>query len=183
MKFARSARSRTGSLLVGSIAALALAFSPAAAQQVMSSTLDEPSQAARLHAQAMALSEQPSGWRTAARLFHEAALARLPADAQRVADLSLSGALYYAVKDARHAGAMFEQAAAAALEFGQVAKAARFYLNAAIVAKARGQLADATEFGRKAERLAQSPHLTVAECNGISGRIIWVKSVTRYASR
>ena len=183
MRVARSTRSRTGSLLVGSLAAIALASTAAAGQQVMSATIDETSAATRLHEQAMALREQPSQWRIAARLLQDAALARLPVDARRVDDLSLAGALFYRVKDMRHAEEAFDAAAAAALEFGQVANAARSYLNAAIVAKARGRPVEAAEFGHKAERLAQSPHHTVAECDRISGRIVWVKPATRYASR
>lgn len=125
-------------------------------------------------ADALVATYQPRHWKQVARLLAEAAALRPIDDTLAVTEQVMAGQIFNFTGSLERAQASFESAAGQALANGRVADAAQAYLTAAIVAQARHRPEDATELGRKAERLARSPHLTQAEGDGIRDHIVWV---------
>lgn len=127
-------------------------------------------QARSLESQAGEAARTQSSFGKAARLYREAAEAR-SGQPEAVQDLMMAGALSYytgregqAIRDLVKAGEL-------ALEWGDVMTAAQAFLDAAWVAGKDGRTDDATELGRRAERLSASPLIQRQERSAILSRI------------
>jgi tetratricopeptide (TPR) repeat protein len=138
--------------------------------------------AAALEARAFALFSQPRQWSLAAEQFEAAARQRSADDPRRVFDLMVAGRIYHAAGQLRPARRHLAAAAEGALQNGDILQAAGLFLDAAQVAEEQGDRAATRELARRAECLANSPLLTVAEAGAIRGRIVRVQDA-RYVAQ
>lgn len=157
---------------------LALTVSLVSATPLFAQTVSTPDRtpqdvqrAAALHARAMALLPQPQHYAEAAEFLREAADLLTPADLRSAHDLMLSGQLAFYAGNLSQSRGTLERAAAIALDHGDVAMAASGDLDAAFVAMSQRQTTGARELVFRADELAQSPGLTIAQREQILKRV------------
>jgi tetratricopeptide (TPR) repeat protein len=106
-----------------------------------------------------------------ARLYEEAASLRPQGDPQKAVDHELAGMAYHHLGKLRQAQEHTIAAAEAFLAVGDVVNAAHKFINAATVAQERKRHEEAQKLVQRAECLAKSPLLTLAEADRILSRI------------
>jgi hypothetical protein len=173
-------RSRAGRILAAALTAL---LGLAANAEAQTSTRDSNngsavaaapaniSRAIALEAEANARLVQLNGPARTASLFERAARLRPENDPERVADLRMAGLMYRHA--GRHAAArlLLEAAAEGALRYGDVVSAAHMFVDAAWAARMQGDAEAVRRLAGKANCLAHSPLITVADAAGIRHRI------------
>jgi hypothetical protein len=117
------------------------------------------SEATRLEADALSLSESPSDLGKAADLFRQAAGLRPAGDPTAVKDLIQAGRFSFYSGKRDRALKDFAAAAETALRFGDVLAAAESFLDAAWVAMQVSDGAQALHYAVRARQLAASPQL------------------------
>jgi hypothetical protein len=154
---------------------LALGFTIAATNtgtaQAAGTGMVDNIRAEELHSQAQKLFESPKRYTEAAGLLRKAASLRSPSDPAGFDELVLSARLYLYAGKTGTSRVVMEQAAQWALAMGQVSKAADAYVNVAFIALRQKRVSDAKQFAARAEQLAQSPYLSVADRQTILNRI------------
>ncbi len=159
-------------------ALLLLPARAAVPQQTIALSQPAAVEAAKLHRQAdelMATSHR-GYWKQAARLLEQAAALRAPNDSAAIDERLTAAQLFHFTGALERAQTNLEGAATLALANGRVMQAANAYLMAAVIANERRHGQEAAALVRSAERLARSPHLTQAQCDGILDRIVWLPS-------
>lgn len=164
--------------LAATAAALALAFpGTARGQQIpvsMAATDAAPVRAATradaLRQRARDLANSPRRWGEVLELRLEAARVAAPDDPLRVADLFEAGVLEAAFGRAEESAFHLQQAAEAALEFGDLFRAGEIFLIASVAARSAGQQDNARHLLAHAEMLAKSPYLPADQCDCLEER-------------
>jgi hypothetical protein len=167
-------------LVLMAIAFLALAApaGPVSAQATASFTrVDgkgppvDVARAAALEAQADELSTSLTNCLKTAWLYEKAAALRPLGDPQRAVNHEVAGMAYHHLGKLRQAQEHTIAAAEAFLAVGDVVNAAHRFINAATVAQERKRHKEAHRLVHRAECLATSPLLTLAEADRILSRI------------
>ncbi|MEQ9569644.1 MAG: hypothetical protein RLN75_05595 [Longimicrobiales bacterium] len=152
------------------IATLALTTGAAAGQYAAPTNDRAGGDAAEYLRQAQAAVDEDQDWGKASVLFAKAAELQTD-DPAAARSWRLSGLLaYYAGREGRAIDAL-ERSAEAALAWGDVATAARSFLDAAWVARHDGDDRRTLELAQRGERLASSPLLARAERAELMSRI------------
>lgn len=108
----------------------------------------------------------------AAKYWEKAAALRPAGDCQAVQDMVEASRLRYYLGDEGKAQSLLEDAGEVAWTYGDVATAARAFLDAAWIAQERGQATVVHTLISRAKKLAQSPLLTVDQREALLGRIL-----------
>lgn len=124
-----------------------------------------------LHAEALALQEDPARATDAARLYKDEARLRLHDDPAAVDQLLLAAHLLFIANRPLEARRTLEDAAERALGAGDVQRAALAYIEAAFVADREGNKAEMQRLGRRAELLSISEYLTPEQRQEIARRL------------
>jgi hypothetical protein len=128
--------------------------------------------AAALTAQTLPLANVARVWARAAHMYEEAAALRSDDDPERVYDRTVAGQLYGHAGRHEDAQRVLGAAAEGALQNGDVKRAAGLFIAAAICAQRAGDTLTANRLAHRAELLANSPGLSVADANAIRRRVI-----------
>lgn len=132
---------------------------------------DAAAEAAALRAEATALFTSPKQWRRVAQLRLEAARVAPLDDRERVEDLWLAGNVLAYLGEPDAAQRHFEEAAATALAFGDLFRAAQGYLLASTAAARAGALESARALIARGDLLAHSPLMPQELCDCLETRI------------
>lgn len=151
-----------------SVAILVLTAVPATAQTPYKA---DGIRAAELESQALQLTNDLRGFKSAASLYRKAASLRVEGDPQGIRDLIQAGRLYFYVGKTGRATDNLANAGRIALQFGDVVTAVRCYLDAAYAADANGDGAKAFDLATRAQRLARSPLIDEVERSALLARI------------
>lgn len=152
------------------ITTLALTAGATAAQYAAPTNAAADGDAAHYLEQARAAVEQGQDWGKASVLYARAAELQTD-DPEAARTWRMSGLLaYYAGREGRAVDAL-EKSAEAALAWGDVATAARSFLDAAWVARRDGDALRTLDLAQRGERLASSPLLARAERAELMSRI------------
>lgn len=161
-------------------AALAVSLATSAAAQQLPVTMaassaptvpDAAAAAAALRAEAAELFTSPNRWRKVVELRLEAARIAPLSDPARVEDFWLAGNVLAYLGEPDAARRHFEEAAAAALAFGELYRAGQGYLLAAAAAARAGALESARTLIARADLLAHSPLMPQEMCDCLETRI------------
>jgi tetratricopeptide (TPR) repeat protein len=158
---------RSASLIGATIFMLVLALPAAAGAHPVHGSQDPDS----LHAAAIELQAGREGFLQAANLHQAEARLRPAADPSAVDCLITAGQLFHALNMRQEAQRALEQAADRALGMGDVERAARAYLDAAVVAQQAGRRSDGQRLASRARSLENSPQLTSSGRERIAMRI------------
>lgn len=152
------------------LAAMVMSAGVASAQYAAPAETGTDPEVTELERRAQEATSEFEDWGKASRLYRRAAELR-DGDPSAASHFRLAGLLAYysghesdAVDDLRRAGET-------ALEWGDLRSAARSFLDAAWVAKADGDGADAFQLAQRAERLARSPLLEAQDRAALLRRI------------
>jgi hypothetical protein len=162
--------SLTSRLAVASALLATLGLPAAASAQYQLPTLTSSAKADSLHEAALALTAKHR-YGDAARLHRRSAELRDPDDPLGYRCLKDAAALVYATGDRSSARADMAAAASQALARGELRAAADAYLDAAWIAQEQKNVKQVWENGHRAEMLADSPLLGVADRIAIMKRI------------
>jgi hypothetical protein len=124
-----------------------------------------------LHTRATELFTSPPRYAEAAALLVRAARLRDPDDRTSIHDLVVAAKLYAYAKHPRAARGTMEEAAARALQFGELDRAAHAYIDAAYIAMTQKNWNAARMLCERAERVAASPHLVQTQRDDIKARL------------
>lgn len=151
-----------------------------AAQVMRARSGPQPSPALELETKAQAWLNVPSQWSRMARLLEQAAQIRAADDPRAVDDLVLAAAAHWWTGNGRDALGTYVAAGERALSLGDVVGAAHAFLAGAVIANEQKQGTTALDLKARAERLAHSPLLSLAERQNILGQFA---ATTRLAGR
>lgn len=152
---------------IGMIAAVA----SLAAQPLSANVTVDPETAARLHAEAMTLVDDPARWFDAALLLQRSAEELDVADPHAAETMRFAGHAFAQAGRYDHARAALEAAGDLALARGDLAGAAHAFIQAAHSAVEGGSPADARRLAWRATLIAESPVLSAAEKDRIRGLV------------
>jgi len=155
---------------------LALAVSAQAQQRPVtmaasSSVSGAETHAAALRLEALQLYGAPRQWQKVAKLHAEAARVAPVDDPERVQDLWMAAHLSYQFDRISEAQAYFEDAAVAALAFGDMPRAADAYYYASVMAVKRGAFDASEALLARVDLLAHSPLMPLDYCDCLESRI------------
>ncbi len=111
-------------------------------------------------------------FKEAARYYETAATLRPAGDCQGVRDMVEASRIRYYLGDEGKAQSLLQDAGDIALQYGDVHTAAKAFLDAAWIARQRGQHASVVQtLLARAQKLAQSPLLDAGDRDALLGRI------------
>ncbi len=158
------------SATLAAVAALAVSAVPGTAQTATAIDGTAQAKAAELQQQAAQIAQTSKDWSRAASLYRRAA--ELQGDDPAAAkNFRMAGVLAYYSGNERESTRDLTRAGETALEWGDVAMAARWFLDAAWVAHRDGNGSRAVELAHRAERLTRSPLLLREERAALLSRI------------
>jgi hypothetical protein len=172
----------TSRLAIAGALLATLGLPAAAAAQYRLPTIVSSAKADSLHEAAAEL-VAAHRWGDAARLHRRSAELRAVGDPLAVRCLTEAAALAYATGDRSRARSDMAGAAGQALARGDLRAAADAYLDAAWIAQEQGNAGQVWEWGHRAELLAASPLLGVADREAILRRIDRTPESTQLAIR
>ena len=147
-------------------AAVSLAAQPLAADGTA-----DPETAARLHAEAMTLVDEPTRWYDAAVLLERSAAELEVSDPRATETMRFAGHVFAQAGRYDRAQATLEAAGDLALARGDLAAAAHAFVQSAHAAALRGSADDARRLGWRVALIAESPLLSADEKSSVLGRI------------
>ncbi|HEX6557854.1 MAG TPA: hypothetical protein VF021_00285, partial [Longimicrobiales bacterium] len=166
---------RTPQLITLGVVALSLTALRSLGAQTAAQALAAPpefsSRSAEYEQRAVDLYSDITRAAEAARLHRWSAQLRADNDPEAVESLAMAARLFGYAHQTKQARKTMEEAAERALGMGDVARAARAYLDAAFYAVELKQNTDIARLGRKALLLAGSPVLTDEQRKSITDRI------------
>ncbi len=127
--------------------------------------------AQRYEAAAARVGKSMEFFNEAAKYWEAAAKLRPAGDCQAVQDMVEASRLKFYLGDEGKAQSLLQDAGEIAITYGDVATAARVFLDAAWIAESRGQATVVQNLISRAQKLAQSPLLTDRDRNALLSRI------------
>lgn len=161
-----------GVAAVVAIAGTAFTATASQAQSTTAKTEVDVAKAMRYEDAAARSAKSRTFFKEAARYYETAAGLRPAGDCKGVQDMVEASRINYYLGDERKAQSQLETAGEIALQYGDVGTAAKAFLDAAWIARQRGQHAVVVRnLLARAQKLAQSPLLDASDRDALLGRI------------